>query len=232
MERANKVGAIIVAGGEGVRMGTVQRKQYLRLGNHPVLVCTLAAFEKCDAIEAVFLVIPEGDHAFCQKHIISALKPRKEVHLVSGGRTRQDSVFNGLKATKGQFDLVAIHDGVRPLIRKEQITECVRVARKYGACIPAVEATETVKTVDAEDRVVSTVKRHTIRMAQTPQTFSYHLILAAHLAARERNYVGTDDAELVELHGGMVKVIPGDPRNIKITTPEDLKIARAFLDGD
>lgn len=229
MDTVNKVAAIIVAAGEGVRMGTAQKKQYLLLADQPVMAHTVLAFEKCDIIEEIFLVVPEADHAFCEENIILPLRLKKEVHLVSGGLTRQDSVFNGLKATAGRFDLVAIHDGVRPLVKDEQIADCVGVAQKYGACIPAIQATDTMKTIDEENRVVVTMKRDIIRMAQTPQTFYYDLILGAHIAAQKENYVGTDDAELVELCGEVVKVIPGDPHNIKVTTPEDLKIAEALL---
>ena len=229
MDRPNNVAAIIVVAGEGVRMGTPQRKQYLPIGGRPVLAHTLSVFEQCDAIEEIFVVIPEGDHEYCQERVVTPLAPTKRIHLVSGGPTRQGSVFNGLSATEGRFDLVAIHDGVRPLVRVEQIAECVRVAEKYGACIPAIEARDTIKTVDEEDRVVVTMKRHMIRMAQTPQVFYYNLILGAHLAAQKENYVGTDDAELVELCGEVVQVIPGDPGNIKITLPADLRVAEALL---
>lgn len=231
MGRSDRVAAIIVAAGKGVRMGTAQRKQYAMLGNRPVLAHTLSAFERCNAIEEIFVVIPEGDHELCRKEIVKPLKPQKAVHLVSGGPTRQASVFNGLKATDDQFNLVTIHDGVRPLVRVEQISESVSVAQKYGGCIPAVQAADTVKRVDEQDRVVRTLNRSMIRMAQTPQTFYYRLILSAHITAQEKDYVGTDDAELVELCGEVVKVIQGDPHNIKITTPEDFKIAEALLDG-
>jgi 2-C-methyl-D-erythritol 4-phosphate cytidylyltransferase len=230
MARSNQVAAIIVVAGEGLRMGAPQRKQYLPIGDRPVLAHTVSVFEQCNAVAEIFIVVPEGDQDLCQELVISPLAPTKEIHLVSGGPTRQDSVFNGLKATEGRFDLVAIHDGVRPLVRVEQVDECVRVAEKYGACIPAVEATDTIKTVDEQDRVVVTMKRHMIRMAQTPQVFYYNLILGAHLAAQKEGYVGTDDAELVELCGEVVKVVPGEARNIKITVPEDLKVAEALLE--
>ncbi len=229
MKRANRVAAIIVAAGESIRMGTTQKKQYMMLGKLPVLAHSLSAFEKCDAIEEIFLVIADEDRDLCQEEIIDLLGPHKPVHLVSGGTERQESVYNGLKATDGKFDLVAIHDGVRPLVRSEQILESVMVAERYGACILAIQVTDTIKTVDEEDRVVVTMKRDIIRMAQTPQTFFYNLILGAHVAARRENYIGTDDAELLEKCGEVVKVIPGKSYNIKITTPEDLKIAEALL---
>ena len=102
-------------------------------------------------------------------------------------------------------------------------------AAKYGGCILAIPASDTVKTIDEHGRVVVTMKRDMMRMAQTPQAFHYHLVLDAHKAAKQKNYVGTDDAELVEIHGGLVQVIQGDPLNIKITTPTDLKMAVALL---
>jgi len=229
MGGSDRVAAVIVAAGKGVRMGTSQRKQYAMLGNRPVLAHTLSAFDSCHAIEEVFVVIPEGDHRLCRTEIVEPLKPQKAVHLVSGGLTRQDSVFNGLKAMDHQFDLVTIHDGVRPLVTVEQICESVRVAQAYGGCIPALQAADTVKRVDEHDCVVRTLNRALIRMAQTPQTFHYRLVLGAHITAQEKGYVGTDDAELVERCGEAVKVIPGDPHNIKITKPEDFQIAEALL---
>ncbi len=228
-QSANRVAAVIVAAGQGTRMGITAKKQYMMLGDRPVLAHTLLAFEKCDAVEEIFLVIPRGDDPFCKKEIIDPLKPIKPIHLVSGGATRQESVYNGLKAIDGRFGLVVIHDGVRPLIKIDRITECVGVAKKYGGCILAVAASDTIKTVDEHGRVIATMKRHTIRMAQTPQAFDYNLILGAHVAAQKKACVGTDDAELVELCGEVVKVIPGDPYNIKITTPEDLKLAEALI---
>ncbi len=225
----NRVAAIIVAAGQGVRMQTAQKKQYMMLGGQPVLAHSLRAFGQCDVIEELFVVIAEGDNGLCEKEVIAPLKLSKKVHLVSGGTTRQDSVFNGLGACEGKCDLVAIHDGVRPLVRVQQIAECVRVAKKYGGCIPVVEPTDTIKTVDDQDRVIVTLKRHLLRMAQTPQTFYYDLVRGAHMAAQKENYVGTDDAELVEKCGEIVKVIPGDRHNIKVTTPEDLKVAEVLL---
>ncbi|MBW1858814.1 MAG: 2-C-methyl-D-erythritol 4-phosphate cytidylyltransferase [Deltaproteobacteria bacterium] len=226
-----KVGAIVVGAGEGIRMGTSTRKQYMMLGERPVLAHAVLAFEKCDAIEEIFVVVPAGDDLFCRKEIIDPLKLRKPITLVPGGGTRQESVFNGLRAIDGQCELVAIHDGVRPLVRIGDIAECVRIADQYGGCILALPASDTIKTVDVEDRVVVTMKRHMIRMAQTPQAFRYDLILEAHITAQKEDYAGTDDAELVERCGEVVKVMPGDPYNIKITTPEDLKLAEVLLIG-
>jgi 2-C-methyl-D-erythritol 4-phosphate cytidylyltransferase len=227
--RLDTVAAVIVGAGEGTRMGTRDKKQYIMLGDRPVLAHTLLAFEKSDAIQEIFLVISAGDELYCRKKIVGPLNPKKEIHLVPGGATRQESVYNGLKAIDNMFNTVVIHDGVRPFIKVELIAECIKVAQECGGCIPALPASDTMKTVDEHGRVVTTLKRDMIRMAQTPQTFDYDLVLGAHMAAEKEAYVGNDDAELVEQQGGTVKVIPGDPYNIKITTPEDLKIAEALL---
>ena len=199
------------------------------LGKRPLLAHSLIAFEKCERIKEIFVVIPDGDNQYCRERIVDPLKPVKPVHLVTGGPTRQASVYNGLKAMDGRFDLVVIHDGVRPLIRPESITACVIGAERHGGCILATEATDTIKTVDEDNRVIVTMKRQLIRMAQTPQAFYYSLILGAHQAALKEAFVGTDDAQLVELCGEVVKVIPGDPHNIKITTKQDLNLAEALL---
>jgi 2-C-methyl-D-erythritol 4-phosphate cytidylyltransferase len=226
-----KAVAVIVGAGEGVRMESGTRKQYMVLGDRPVLSHTVLAFERCDVIEETFLVIPNGDDVVCKREIVAPLQLQKPVTLVPGGGTRQESVLNGLRAVDGRAALVAIHDGVRPLVETHDIMACVGGADKYGGCILALPASDTVKTVDVEDRVVMTMRRRMIRMAQTPQAFRYDLILEAHIAAQKENYVGTDDAELVERIGGVVKVIAGDPYNIKITTPQDLELAECLLMG-
>ena len=228
-DRPNRVAALIVAAGQGTRMGTQARKQYMMLRNRPVLAHTLLTFEKCNAVEETFLVVPRGDDPYCKKEIIEPLRPIKPIHLISGGVTRQESVYNGLKAIDESIGIVVIHDGVRPLVTIDQITQCVKVAKKYGGCILAVPASDTLKTVDKHDRVILTMNRQMVRMSQTPQAFHYDIIMGAHKASQKEAYVGTDDAELVERFGKVVKVIPGDPCNIKITTPEDLKIAEALL---
>jgi 2-C-methyl-D-erythritol 4-phosphate cytidylyltransferase len=231
MVERNNVAAVIVAAGEGLRMNMAKKKQYITLGSLPVLSHTLSAFDSCDAIGAVFLVIPKNDRSLCQQDVIAPLNLHKPLHVVQGGNSRQESVLNGLKATNGNFQFVAIHDGVRPLIKLEKIKQCIQEAKKCGACILAVPASDTVKIINKKNCVVSTVKRQNLRIAQTPQVFNYKDILEAHLEAMKNGYVATDDAELLERQGGIVRVISGDRRNIKITTPEDLKLAQIFLDN-
>jgi 2-C-methyl-D-erythritol 4-phosphate cytidylyltransferase len=228
------VSAIIVAGGKGIRMNGSLRKQYLLLGDRPLLSHTLAIFDACRLIDKIFLVIPEQDFDFCRKNIILPVAPQKRVELVSGGAERQDSVNNGLlavgDAAAGYRDCIAvIHDGVRPFVRPDQIAACIEGARQFGACILGIPVFDTLKQVNDAGFINETIKRDTVWLAQTPQAFQYSLIRNAHENARQKGYWGTDDASLVEYLGKNVKVIAGDRCNIKITTREDLLLARAIL---
>ena len=147
------------------------------------------------------------------------------VSLVVGGSERQASVYNGLAAVDPQTEYVAIHDGVRPLIQPEMITACLEGARQTGACILGVPLTDTLKQINAEGLIETTLSRHAMWRAQTPQAFAYDLIRDAHERARQEGVEGTDDAELLERTGHPVKVVQGSAFNLKITTPEDLKLA-------
>jgi 2-C-methyl-D-erythritol 4-phosphate cytidylyltransferase len=223
-----KIVAVIVAAGEGVRMGGGPRKQYRNLGKFPILVYTLFAFDRNPEIDYIVLALPESDHSFCQEKIIAPFHFNKKIQLVSGGASRQESVYNGLKAVEGDCDIVVIHDGVRPFVSDRLISESVGGARKYGACIAAVPAKDTLKI--AKNNVVQkTFPRDEVWLAQTPQAFRYDLIVKAHEKARIEQLKETDDAVLVERLGGEVYLVQGELLNIKITTPEDLKIAEAIL---
>ena len=222
--------ALIVAGGRGLRMKSAERKQYLELGGRPVLVRTLAVFDASDLIDRIVLVVPGPDRAFCRDNLIAGAGFKKPVDIVSGGKTRQDSVFNGLQAIGvGDDDLVAIHDAVRPLLKKKDLEACIRVAGETGACILGLRAFDTVKKADSDGRIEATVDRDPIWLAQTPQVFRYRLIMNAHTLARRKGIAGTDDASLLERTGHVIQILPGSRLNIKITTPEDLALAKAIL---
>jgi 2-C-methyl-D-erythritol 4-phosphate cytidylyltransferase len=223
-----QVVAVIVAAGEGVRMGDGPRKQYRYLGKFPILAHTLFAFDKNPEVDDIVLVLPASDYAFCWEKIIAPLDFQKKIQWISGGPTRQESVYNGLKAVENDCGIVVIHDSVRPLVPARLIAKSVAGAQKYGACIAAVPAKDTLKIVK-NDKIQKTISRDRVWMAQTPQTFRYDLIMKAHEAARKEQFKGTDDAALIERLGIEVHVIKGDPRNIKITTPGDLKVAEALL---
>ncbi|MGD2098821.1 MAG: 2-C-methyl-D-erythritol 4-phosphate cytidylyltransferase [Desulfobacterales bacterium] len=224
-----KVYAIIVAAGKGLRMQNSRRKQYIMLEGKPVLAHTLRAFNRCDPIDRMIVVLPVEELEFCRREIVPAAGVKKKIELVTGGIRRQDSVYNGLSAIKSDEGLVLIHDGVRPFVRQEHLLACIEGAEKQGACILGLPAFDTVKQVNASNEIVQTRSRDALWLAQTPQTFEIKLIKRAHARAKKDNFSGTDDASLVERIGTTVKIIPGSRSNIKITHPEDLKLARALL---
>ncbi len=218
--------AVIVAGGSGSRMKTAVRKQYLNLGGVPIVAHTLMAFDRHPDLDRIVLVVPENDLEWCRADMVAPLSLEHGVQLVAGGRRRQDSVLNGLAAVGVSDGTVMIHDAVRPFVRLSLMNACLAGVKNTGGCIPAIPATDTLKQVDASGVIVGTLNRHQIRLAQTPQTFSLDLIRSAHQLAGQRGFTATDDASIAEFAGEMVTVVPGDPDNIKITTPADLSIAR------
>ena len=226
--------ALIPAAGMGKRMGASINKQYLLLDGLPIVARTISVFERSPLIEAIYLVIPADEIPYCREHVVNACGFRKVVEIVPGGRERQNSVMNGLNAMRRQAaddDVVLIHDGVRPLISEELLQESIGIARRSDGALVAVPAKDTIKTV-RDGMVVDTPPRESLWQAQTPQTFRFATIFEAHRAAEQEGFTGTDDASLVERRGGTVRVVRGDYRNIKITTPEDLVLAEAFLAGE
>ena len=224
------VSAIIVAAGKGVRMKGRMRKQYLDLSGRPVLGHSVMTFDACSLIDEIFIVVPEDEIDYCQNNIVSLLDLKTRVNLIPGGVQRQDSVYNGLQAIDKNTGTVVIHDGVRPFIHPEKLTACIFGAKDFGACILAIPASDTLKSVNKSGVIESTLFRENIWLAQTPQAFRYGLIVKAHETARRDGYTGTDDASLVERLGKDVKIINGSKFNIKITNQEDLDLARAMFD--
>lgn len=220
--------AVIPAAGVGSRMGTNVKKQYLCLQGKPILTRTLQVMEACKDITAIVLVVGPGEEDYCKNQILCA-GFGKIMAVVPGGNHRQTSVFNGLCALGKETELVVIHDGARPLLRVQEISAVIKEARETGAAALAVQIKDTVKVVNKAGLVVETPAREYLRAVQTPQVFKYNIIMEAHLAARERNYLATDDCALVEAMGNPVKLVDGSYENIKITTPEDLILAEAFL---
>jgi 2-C-methyl-D-erythritol 4-phosphate cytidylyltransferase len=223
------VSAVIVAAGRGVRMQNVTRKQYLQVVGRPVLVHTLLKFDVCPLIDHICLVVPDDDLDFCRHRLLAGGPIKKTVQFVAGGRYRQQSVYNGLKSLDHKNGLVAIHDGVRPLVDPLLITACIRAAETSGACAPGIPAYDTIKRVSGEGTIEGTVERKGLWLIQTPQVFRYAVITEAHDRALRDGYVGTDDASLVERLGFPVTLISGSKSNIKVTTAEDLAMAAALL---
>ncbi|MDJ0830660.1 MAG: 2-C-methyl-D-erythritol 4-phosphate cytidylyltransferase [Desulfobacterales bacterium] len=224
--------AIIVAAGKGLRMQDSVRKQYMVLAGKSILAHTLMTFNRCEGIDQIILAVPAEDIEFCRQEILSDAQLGKRTRLVSGGKRRQDSVYNGLKAIKNDDGIVLIHDGVRPFVHQQQLLACIEGAHEKGACILGLPAFDTVKQVNANYEIVRTRQRDTLWLAQTPQAFELKIIKKAHATAAQDGFNGTDDASLVERMGVKVNIIPGSRSNIKITHPDDLKLARALLQQD
>lgn len=224
-----KTVAIIPAAGSGIRMESNRAKQFLSLHGKPILVLAVEPFQE-STVSSVVLVVPPNDVEYCKKEIVDRFGLTKVGKIVPGGKRRQDSVRLGLEATEGKYDLVLIHDGVRPLTEKEIIERVIKEAMVNRAVITALPARETVKEVNDLRHVVKTYNRERVWMVQTPQAFRYKDILNAHQKALEEGWEeATDDALLVERSGVTVKVIEGSEKNIKVTTPHDLELARFLL---
>jgi 2-C-methyl-D-erythritol 4-phosphate cytidylyltransferase len=221
--------AIIVAGGSGYRMKTDIRKQYLRLGNLPIISRTILSIDACPVIKNIYLVIPKEDFLFCEESIAPLIQARSNIHLVSGGKNRQESVYNGLMAISETDGIVVIHDGVRPFVTVDQINSCIKVAEIYGACILGIPVSDTLKSSDGFGNVTKTLDRNLMWLVQTPQAFQIELIKKAHEFAVSKDFKGTDDASILEFMGNPVKIVPGSIFNIKITNPEDLSMAQALI---
>lgn len=214
----------------GKRMGAGSNKQYLMLDGMPILARTVQVFQQAECIDAIYLVSPEPEIPFCRSEVVDRYGFTKVRAIVSGGAERQNSVYNGLCAIEGiqDDDLVLIHDGVRPFVSALMLEEAVAAAQQTGAAVVAVPVKDTVKVV-RDGVIMETPAREELWLAQTPQAFRYGLIRAAHEEAAAAGFLGTDDASLMERQGKPVRVVTGDYRNIKITTPEDMILAEAFL---
>jgi 2-C-methyl-D-erythritol 4-phosphate cytidylyltransferase len=221
--------AIILAAGKGTRMNREINKVYLPLGDRPVIAHTLEAFYRAESIHRIVLVTATGEEEYIKKNILDFYPVQKPVTLVPGGSERQYSVYNGLKALPEDAEIVAIHDGARPLVTPQVIQKCVESALKWGAGVAGMPVKDTIKEADPDGRVRKTLRRESLWQVQTPQTFRYTLIMEAHRKALEDNYIATDDSALVEYLGRQVYMIPGGYDNIKITTPEDIDIAWRIL---
>lgn len=220
--------ALITAGGKGQRMQSPTAKQFLLLAGVPILARTIGVFEACPVIDEILVIVPQEDMALVQTEIVERFEFKKVLKVVRGGRMRQQSVWNGLRAIKSDCSWVVVHDGVRPLINPRWIEAGLVQARETGAAIVAVPARDTVKRLTPEGKL-QTLQREEIWLAQTPQIFEFSLLRQAHRKAYQEKISGTDDASLVERLGHEVSLVPGDYGNIKITTPEDLTIAEALI---
>jgi 2-C-methyl-D-erythritol 4-phosphate cytidylyltransferase len=217
-----KIVALIAAAGKGKRMNARISKPFIPIFGKPILAYTIEKFEKCKLIDKIYLAVNSEEKELCSRDIIIKYNFTKVQELIDGGETRQDSIFNGLKALDKDTDIVVIHDGARPLIEETIIQDSIEKAQKYGAAIAAIPIKDTVKKS-------GNLNREEIWRAQTPQTFKYDLILPAYHKAYKDKYLATDDAAILERYGHKVKLIIGSEENIKITTPFDIIVAENFL---
>jgi 2-C-methyl-D-erythritol 4-phosphate cytidylyltransferase len=223
--------AIIPAAGSGTRLGGNLPKQFLPLAGIPLIFHTLLRFEICPDIDAVAVALPVSDIVE-MGDAISERAFHKPFHLVPGGKERSDSILNALEAIAGMSpDIVVIHDAVRPFISTTDISAVIQRTQEIGAAILAIPATDTIKEVE-NGLITRTLDRRKIYRAQTPQAFRYELLLKANQAARADHVPAellTDDSLLVERLGAPIAIVKGSPDNLKITTPEDFKLAEKMI---
>ena len=218
-------GAVIVAAGSATRMRGID-KVMADLGGEPMIVRTARAFQNCDAIASIVIVTRED----LIRPISDLCRDMKKVAaVVAGGKSRQESVHLGLNALPKGTKLAAVHDGARPLVSWQVIDRVVRAANTYGAAAPAIPVKDTIKVVEGR-LVKETPDRSSLMAVQTPQVFDFDLLRGALRKAEEDGAQVTDDCSAVERTGMRIKIVEGDERNLKVTTPMDLKIAELLLE--
>lgn len=220
--------AIILSAGKGSRMNSSIHKQYMDLAGRPVICHTIERFENSTVTDIV-LVTGAGEIDYCKQEIVEKYHYHKVRHIVEGGKERYHSVMCGLEAAQGA-DYVLIHDGARPFATEEIIRRVMECVQQEKACVVGMPVKDTIKIADDEGYVSQTPNRNSVWMIQTPQAFSYDLILGAYQKMMMGDQCGiTDDAMVAEQYSDVhVKLIEGSYENIKITTPEDLVIAESF----
>ena len=224
----SKITAIVLAAGSGSRMHSDTKKQYMEIQNKPVVWYSLNAFEN-SSVDEILLVVPEGEREYAQAEFVDKYGFKKVAMVITGGAHRYDSVYHGLEHTTG--DYVLIHDAARPMITNEIIERCIEGAKEYKACVAGMPVKDTIKEVNEDKIVVNTPSRDTLYITQTPQAFEYDLVHNSYIklfGSGDQNV--TDDAMVVEQFGKTkVKFVDGSYENIKITTPEDIEVAKTLL---
>ena len=221
--------ALIVAAGKGIRMGAKEGKPYVMLAGKPILAHTLSEFERCPLIDETVLIVAKNDVERSRVSIVETFRFKKVGKVIAGGMKRQDSVWAGLKALESEYDLVMVHDGVRPFISQALLKRTGKALEDSRATIVAVPVKDTIKTVSQQREVLTTLERTTLWAIQTPQAFRRDILLKAFEQAINDGFYATDDAALVERLGERVTIVEGSYENIKITTPEDLVLGEAIL---
>lgn len=221
---------IIPAAGKGKRMNSKKSKQYIEILDKPILAYTIDAFEKCNNINNIILVVGKKEIEYVRDEIVEKYNFKKVIGIIEGGKERQDSVYEGIKEVPHDTDIVLIHDGARPFINNHLINKAIINAHEYGACVLGVKVKDTIKVADNSYNIIDTPNRNKLWSVQTPQAFRKALINKSYEKAKNDKFIATDDSMLVEKYSEVkVKIIEGAYFNIKITTNEDLIIANNFL---
>lgn len=222
--------AVIAAAGQGSRIKAGVNKQFLELLGKPVLIHTLEIFEKCSLIDDVILITQPGEESYCQD-LINEYYLSKITKIVAGGQERQYSVACGLEQISDRCDIVAVHDGARPLLLCSHLIKILQIqaTSKEDGAILAVPVKDTTKESIDGKIVKCTLDRSKLWMVQTPQVFKKDVLTSAYQKALEEGFIGTDDASLAERYGFKIRLVEGSYENIKITTPEDLDLAELIL---
>jgi 2-C-methyl-D-erythritol 4-phosphate cytidylyltransferase len=219
---------IIVAGGKGERMGVDVDKAFLSLGTKPVVVYSLFAFEKCRDIDEVILVVRK-DRIDAARQAVRMFGCNKVKKVIAGGVLRQQSVINGMAEVGEDVDIVVVHDGARPCVTADLVSQTVSSAKQHGSGVAAVKITDTVKSVEKGMIISETIDRTKLWLVQTPQAFSYALLKKAFDHVEKKKIKVTDEAAAVELVSSGVRLVVSSSSNIKITTPDDLTLAAAMM---
>ena len=216
--------AIIVGGGQGQRMKARIPKQFLLLNNKPLIVHTIEAFKKYDPQLTFIIVLPELNLDYWKQALFKYI-PENDIQVTAGGNERFYSVLNGLAFVKEDDAIVAIHDSVRPLVSLKTIDQCFKLAQQKGSAIPVIEVKESVRMISNEDSEI--IDRSNLRLIQTPQVFHAGKIKDAYNKGYSSTF--TDDAGVYEKAGNKIYLVAGNKENIKITTPEDMEVAKVFF---
>ena len=222
--------AIVLAAGQGKRMHSKIQKQFLEIGGKPILYYSMECFQKSPLIQDIILVTGEDMISYCQSEIVEKYGFTKVCKVTAGGKERYDSVYAGLLCCQ-DTDYVYIHDGARPFVTEEMIQRGYEAVKRTNACVMGMPSKDTVKLADPSGYIKETPDRKIVWNIQTPQIFSYDLIRGAYESIRKKDMSNvTDDAMVVEQETGTkILLVEGSYQNIKITTPEDLAVAEAFL---
>ncbi len=224
-----RVAAIIPAAGSGVRMRSRGPKALMPLRGKPIIIWSLEPFLNLPIFSDIVIACPSDSLDTIGKALKKEHSGEVPVRLVAGGNTRQESVANGLREISAACDLIAVHDGARPLLTEQLLLDVLNRANETGAAIAAVPCKDTVKRCDENGLVLETFDRSKLWLVQTPQCFRYDLLKSAHEKARREGHVATDDAALVENTNARVHIVMGSYENIKITTPEDIPFCEEIL---